>query len=55
MLLKKKKVKEEDLQKEIMEYSIFLSQLDILNQNDQDREFLKLLMDVVNIFFKYNL
>ncbi len=60
MLLKGKKAKKEDVKKEIREFTIFLSDFagyDVLNFdfNEYDREYLNTLIEVVNIYIKYNL
>lgn len=55
MLLKNKKVNIEYVQNEINAFSIFLSQLDVLTFDRYDRDYLNLLIDVVNIFIKNNL
>ena len=55
MLLKGKKAKREDVQNEIKEFSIFLSQLDVLNFDEFAKDYLNLLIEVVNIYIKNNL
>ncbi len=55
MLLKGKKASKEDVQNEIKEFSIFLSQLDVLNYDEFTRDHLNLLIEVVNIYIKNNL
>ncbi len=60
MLLEGKKAKREDVQNEIKEFSIFLSnfaEYDALNFdfNEYDRDYLNILIEVVNIYIKYNL
>ena len=55
MLLKNEKVNNEYVQNEIKAFSIFLSQLDVLTFDRFDRDYLNLLIEVVNIFIKNNL
>lgn len=55
MLLKGENVSKKYVQNEIKEFSIFLSQLDVLNFDEFDRDYLNLLIKVVNIFIKNNL
>ena len=55
MLLRSKKVSKEYVQNEIEEYSAFLSQSSILNFDDDEKEYFKLLIEVVNIFIIHNL
>ena len=55
MLLKNEKVDNEYVQNEIKAFSIFLSQLDVLTFDRFDRDYLNLLIEVVNIFIKNNL
>lgn len=55
MLLKNKKESKEFVQEEFKEYARFLTQLDISNYDDDTKTHLLLLMEVVNMFFKYNL
>ena len=55
MLLKGKNVSKEYVQNEIKDFVLFLSQLNVLNYDDVDRDYLNLLIDVVNIFIKNNL
>ncbi|MBQ8433831.1 MAG: hypothetical protein IJX23_03380 [Clostridia bacterium] len=55
MLLRGKKVSKEYVQNEIEEYSVFLSQSAILDFNDVEKEYFKLLIEVVNIFIINNL
>ena len=60
MLLKGKKAKREDVQNEIKKFAIFLSdfaEYDVLNFdfNQYDRDYLNMLIEVVNIYIKYNL
>lgn len=55
ILLQGRKVNREYVQNEIKEYSIFLSKLSILNYSEDEKMHLKLLIEVVNIFIKYNL
>ena len=55
MLLKNKKESKEFVQEEFKEYARFLTQLDISNYDDDTKTHLLLIMEVVNMFFKYNL
>ena len=55
ILLQGKKVNKEYVQNEIKKYSIFLSQISILNYSEDEKTHLKLLIEVVDIFIKYNL
>lgn len=55
LLLKDENVSRNYVQKEIKEFAMFLSQLEVLHYNDVDKEYLNLLIDVVNIFIKNNL
>ena len=55
ILLKNKKESKEFVQEEFKEYARFLTQLDISNYDDDTKTHLLLIMEVVNMFFKYNL
>lgn len=55
ILLKNKKVSNEYVQNELKEFAIFLTQLNINNYDKDDKKYLNLLLEVVNIFIKNNL
>ncbi len=55
MLLKNKKVSKEYVQNEIKEFARFLTQLDVSNHDNNQKKYLYLLIEVVNIFIKNNL
>ena len=55
MLLKNKKMSIECLQNEFKEYSTFLEQLDISIYDDDAKNHLILLTEVINIFLRNNL
>ena len=55
MLLRGKKVSKEYVQEEIKQFSVFLKQSTILDFDDYEKEYFKLLVEVVKIFITHNL
>ena len=55
MLLIDEKVSNLYVQNELKEFARFLKQLDIKNYDSDAKEYLKLLLEVVNIFIRNNL
>lgn len=55
MLLKNRKASNEYVQDELKNFAKFLTQLNIKNYDDDDKKYLYLLFEVVNIFITNNL
>lgn len=55
ILLKNKKISNEYVQNELKEFAKFLTQLNIENFNKDDKNHLKLLLEVIYIFIKNNI